>query len=141
MNIDDYAEQLDKQIAQYSAMRSQVSKIKERFPDVEVHKNRWNRTRIFSSAVNPIATDVEIRHSCGCCADSPLLITPVYEDEEIKVYGSVEICIGQQNELGYGDILDPDWEDRLQKLNMSDAVIKKIKKYAEEHAPEDFEDD
>jgi hypothetical protein len=138
---DKYIEKITAEINKLRQEILELMEIKKRFPDVKVHINRWDIVKFCAESVNPIANDCLIMHACGsCCPDSPLVITPILKQDSFPtVYGSPQICIGEQ--CGDGDILDFGWEKTLKEKNISDAVIEKIRKYEELNRPDNGDDD
>ena len=119
------------------------------FPDIEEHRDRWETIRLCTPSINKLTDDVEIRHSCGCCADASLQAWPFKLIQGTYIY-SKPTCffIGQQNDYGYGEIPDPNWQDKLKEADIPQMVIDKIQAYLDNNPPiyeedeeyEDYED-
>ncbi len=141
MDIKMYIEEKDKQTEEARAQAEEAERWLKKFPDLQVHTSRWQKVRLWSPSVNPIANDVEIHHSCGCCDDSPLYVTPVLVEGDSKVYGTPQISIGEKYAGGFGDMLDGNWKEMLNEKNVSSAVIEKVREYEKENLPTDYYDD
>jgi len=106
------------------------------FPDLEEHRDRWETIRLCTPSINKLTDDVEIRHSCGCCADASLQAWPFKLIQGTYIY-SKPTCffIGQQNDYGYGEIPDPNWQDKLKEADIPQMVIDKIQAYLDNNPP------
>lgn len=112
------------------------------FPDIKVYKNRWNTEHYSSKSVNAKVTNIEFKHSCGCCSDAPLYAKCYLLYNGIKVYTEpVEICIGQGNAYGNGEIVDYNWKSTFEKYNINKSVNSIVEKFIEENLPENDEDE
>lgn len=118
--------ELEKQIAELNRKKNKVERIRELYPDLQTHRDRWSRERYQSKAVLTQATHIELRHSCGCCNDSPLLAMPYVKVGDEQVYSDpIQIYIGERAYAG-GDEWDPDWREKLQALGIPAVAIESI---------------
>ena len=91
--------------------------------------------------MNAIAIDIDINHSCGCCADSPLQMWPYKQIDGVKVFSQPPCFkVGEPNQWGIGEIAWDNWEDELQEVNISETVIQKIKKHFKENPAIELDD-
>ena len=120
-----------------------VSLIEHKYPDLERTSDRWNNIRYKSVLVNSKVTDCEIHHTCGCCADAPLVLEPfLIEDGGVKIYSNpTGFYIGQKYECGYGEMASEGWEKQLIKNNIPEHIIQEVLKYFEENPCIDADDD
>jgi hypothetical protein len=113
-----------------------VKKIMEMFPDVTEERDRWENIRLYSPSINAIADDAEIHHSCGCCADASLYVSPFKIIEGIQVYSKpAHFCIGHKVDFGTGDEVSEDWENQLKEENIGETAIAKVREYVRENKP------
>jgi hypothetical protein len=105
------------------------------FPDLLVDSDRWQHERLCSAAVNTKATDVLIKHSCGCCAEATLQAWPFLVAHDRKIYSNPPCFdIGEGGACG-GDIPFAGWRKCLTDAQISDCVIAKVQEYFDTHAP------
>lgn len=104
-----------------SELRGKVDEIKEieelrkEFPDLDVTCDRWKKQYYVSKKVYEIADEVMMRHSCGCCHDSPLYATPYVVRGKNKVFvDNIHICVGEKSYYG-GDEKSKDLDEILEK--------------------------
>ena len=134
--LSDEIEKDRERIDQENKELSSLEQLIFDYPDTEVATNRWGKKRISSERVNSLVTDVEIYHSCGCCHDSPLLVSPYIEVGDLRLYSKPEsFWVGTRNSFCQGEIEDKDWKQRLENKNISTTVIKKIEEYFKENKP------
>ena len=130
-NIKKYIDKLKEEIVFRETEIKQLEKLVEKFPDLEVTFNRWDRKRYSSSYVNKEATDCSLNASCGCCSDAEIRVHPYLIYDGTKIYSNpVHIGVGQGNYDG-GDSAYNNWKKNLRKHNISQVVIDKVKKYFE----------
>jgi hypothetical protein len=126
------SEKLDQQEAEIAKRR----KLLRRFPDLREQVDRWKTVRLYSKAVNAIAVEAQIHHTCGCCADAPLVVRPyVRVDGECIYSDPPEIYIGHRNYWGGGDVLVPDWRHRLSEAGLSAEVAEIVSRCGKEEEP------
>jgi len=120
-----------------------LKKILEEFPDVELGSTRWEDKMLFSASINSIATNVEFKHSCGCCSGAPLLARFYIERFGKKIYVKpIEICVGCGNEYGSGQIFKDNWEDIIFNENkINPELLETVQKFVDENPAIDFSDD
>lgn len=100
------------------------------------YSGRWSKF-LTSAKAAELATDVEFRTSCGCCADSVVYARAFFDEDGIRIYAKpVDLAIGTNNEWGYG--IHP-WEYDASHLPQS--VQDKIAQYLRDNPPEDFNDE
>jgi hypothetical protein len=116
-------------------MEKVVERLLVEFPDLEVRYDRWNKQYFTSKSVMPIATDVMIRHSCGCCNDSPLYATPYVVRGDSKVFvDDITICVGERGFYG-GDEPSPDLDEILVKNGFNEVCSGIVKSYLRANRP------
>jgi len=112
------------------------------FPDLQRISDRWNHIRYSSALVNSQAKHAKIRHSCGCCPDTPLLVYPYITIDGVEINSEpTGIIIGKENQWGEGERPNTNWKEKLQKHNISSTVIDIVQQYFDDNPPVDYEDD
>lgn len=133
---------IDDKIKKFEKELSELKRAKDLFLDIEIERDRWSTERLSSESVNEKADRVYFHHSCGCCADSPLLARPYIKVDGINIYSKpASFYIGHLNEYGYGEIESEGWEDRMRESNISEEAIRKTRQYLDENQPGDSWDD
>ena len=144
MDIQEYIKKKQEEALKAKVDVEGASALLEQFPDLELHINRWKRERYSSAHANSMTTDCDISHNCGCCPDSPLEVWPYVQLGAVRVY-SKPACfmVGEKNAYGYGECPYPDWQERMEKEGIPDAVIQKVAQYfaANPETSEDGDDD
>lgn len=141
--IDEHLVSLEKQKNEVEEKIRIVTWLRQSFPDLDYEIDRWKNLRYTSASVLSKAEKVAIRHSCGCCSDSPLLARPYVEvrvptDPEdmqpIKVYSSPSsFMIGERAYIGECPM--PGWRSNLLEKGVNEAVINQIELYFEANKP------
>lgn len=117
-----------------------LQRVNELFPDLKENKDRWGSVYYSSAKMNGEANEVEFRHSCGCCSDASLLAYFYRVVHGIKVYADPYcIYIGNQYELGSGDIPDADWRSVLRKHRIPEHLNTKVEEYFANHPPKSID--
>jgi hypothetical protein len=112
-----------------------VEKLLAEFPDLEVKYDRWHKQYFTSKSVMPVATDVMIRHSCGCCNDSPLYATPYVIRGNNKVFvDNIAIFIGERSFYG-GEEPTNDLDEVLEKYGFNDLCKAIVMAYLQANRP------
>lgn len=133
--MKDYIEKLKKESKELAQKADTLEILLQKFPDLTRRTNRWNKERLCSAKVSGIATNCEIHHNCGCCADSPLEVEPYIEENGVRLYGlPYSVFVGSRNEYEYGDVPYPDWEQKLDKLGVTEEVKEKVRCYFGENS-------
>lgn len=118
-----------------AAEAAEVEKLLAEFPDLEVKYDRWHKQYFTSKSVMPIATDVMIRHSCGCCNDSALYATPYVIRSNNKVFvDNIHICVGHKSYYG-GEEPANDLDEILEKNGFNELCKSIVKLYLSTHKP------
>jgi hypothetical protein len=124
-HIDKEIEKLNKEIDERSNEIIRLQNLKEIFPDIKQHTNRWKRVRYYSATVNSIAEDCDIGHNCGCCPDSPVEVWPFVKTENGNVYSDPpKFDVGEK--YNYRDRPHHNWKEILVKAGISEVVIEKV---------------
>lgn len=101
----------------------QLEKLVAAYPDLQKYVGRWNKVAYYSKTVNAQANRFDLRHNCGCCADSPLELWPYLETELGKVYTDPpSFQIGEKHWI-CGDTSYPGWKDKLRAAGISEEII------------------
>jgi len=109
---------------------AEITRLCEHFPDLEVSVDRWSQERLVSSKVNPIADQVDIRHNCGCCEDSPVEVRPYIVFEDKQVFSSPDcFIVGEKNPSNYHDEPHEGWEERLRAKQIPEPAIQLVRDY------------
>ena len=133
---------IKEQILEHEKESIRLQELLKLFPDLHERKNRWKRSFLSSKEVNSQATDVEIGHSCGCCEDSSLFVYPFIETEYGKVFSDpYYFCVGSKNVYGTGENPDKNWEEKLQKENISQIAIDAVTEYLKNNIPKNDDDE
>jgi len=104
------------------------------YPKLKRETGRWGSERFYTLEVNRIVLEADIWHSCSCCPDAPLFISPYIVVNSIKVFSDPpKICIGQMNAYGYGEIPDENWEETLKNHNLPETIIEQVRIYFTEY--------
>ena len=128
----------DKRSQELNTIRS----LQARYPDLEQVTHRWKKETFSTTGVNNITTDVDIRHSCGCCPDSPIEAFPYAIVEGVKLYSKPSrFCVGEKYEPGFGELASTGWADNMRKEGIAEAVIIRVQEFFDKNPPEDCEDD
>ncbi len=118
---------------------SRLERLAVLFPDLSKYVGRWSKVVYKSKLVNEHATEVETRHNCGCCKDSPLEAWVFLETPVGRVYSDPPMfIIGESNPYNYGDDLDPGWDNKLRDAKIPESIISTLKSRYEK--PEENED-
>lgn len=113
-----------------------LEKLQLLYPDLKRYVGRWNKIAYYSSAVNSIVNNCDIRYNCGCCLDSSLELWPFFETESGKIYSEPpKFWIGNKEGYYGGDIPDPGWKEKLKVAQISESIIQKVEKYFEDNKP------
>lgn len=104
---------MDHEIEKLRKRADQLEKLKSEFPDLREYGDRWEKILI-SKQVKP--EKYSLKHSCGCCDDSPLLMYFYVERHGERVYTDPPyVRVGEKNR-NYGeegepiDIWYPGWK-------------------------------
>lgn len=134
-SIKESIDKLQKQISNNEKEIIRLNNLLNKFSDIEETIDRWKVVRLKSKSVNSIVTNCDIKHSCGCCNDSPLKIYPYLNTEYGKIYSDpCGIVIGELSWEG-GDIEEDGWKELLLKENISETIIKIAEKYFKDNLP------
>jgi hypothetical protein len=109
---------------------AQIEELRKKFPDLDVAVDRWRHTRFMSEQVNTVADQVEIRHNCGCCNDSPLEARPYVTIDGVNIYSKPDcFTVGEADPYRGGERAYADWQQQLIDKHINQAAIDIIKKY------------
>lgn len=126
--MSDIAKHIDK-LAEEAALYGHAM---EQYPDLKLQPDRWGQRRLVSATVNGIATDCQIKHSCGCCYDSAIEAWPFVDFNGLRIYadGSPFIVgVGSYS----GEIPREGWQRELKDRGLSNAIIEKVQAYFDAH--------
>jgi hypothetical protein len=148
-SIAEEIQTLEKQLADKRREGESVQKRTELFPDLEKHVGRRDKVAYASKLANPVATEYDMRHNCGCCRDSPLEIWPYTKTEFGNVYSNPpKFYVGERNTMGYGDIPKAGWALEMRNAGIPEPLIEKVKDHfrycrdqAREHVDSSYEED
>jgi hypothetical protein len=128
MDIKSYIDKKESEAKRELSRLADVRSLLEKYPDLELHVNRWNQERLMSSLV--VATDVDIGHNCGCCADSPVEVWPFTKEGETKIYvKGIPFIVGEKNSYEYGEVAYEAWDKKLREKGLSEELIKQVASY------------
>jgi hypothetical protein len=141
-NLDVYIPKKENEIVECRQKLSKLKAARIKFPKLRLGWDRWKNEYFYTPEVNAIADKVDFHYNCGCCADSPLLASCYTESSGMKIYGDpYEICIGEKNQFGSGDIPGLKWEPYVREKGFGDIIIEKMKEYFQQNPQEDHSDD
>ena len=86
----DYIKKEEQEIKDKQKHLNKIKELEALFPDLDYAIDRWKNFRLKSSAVNEMANEVAMCHSCGCCADAALLARPYLDVDGMKIYTEPE---------------------------------------------------
>jgi len=117
---------IDQKIKEMKQTAEKLERIKQQFPDLKEHKDRWGKITLQAKSVNEKCTNIAFCHSCGCCSDSPFYANPYLVFEGEKIYSDpAQICIGEGS---YTNKIDEDWEETLKSKGISQQAIDSVRK-------------
>lgn len=122
MKIIEEIHKLEKDQEELKEKIASLRALKEQFPNLKKHTNRWNSVRYCSKDVNDKVKRFDISHNCGCCNDSPLEIWPYLETEHGKVYSDPPYFRVGENSA-YGDRPYPEWSKEMKEANIPEMII------------------
>jgi len=112
--------------------------LQEKYPDLQLHIDRWRNERLVSKSVNTLVDDCHFSHSCGCCNDSPLFAWCYLKDGDTEIYSDPpNIAIGEKNPYPIpGTVYKPEraygnWEESMRQNGLSEVVIERARTYLE----------
>lgn len=121
--------------------RTTIETLLKEFPDLKIKTDRWRNQRYSSKSINAIADQVDFRHNCGCCNDSPLEARPFIETMGVRIFADPDCYqVGERDWRG-GDSAYPGWKDGLTKNGISEKAIEHIASYLKAVAPDDEDND
>jgi hypothetical protein len=124
---------LKEQRDSYQKQIDELELLIQKYPSVQLHKDRWERCRYYTSEVNSLVDKVQIMHNCGCCDDSPLEVWPCLEVEGIPIFASgIPYTVGYKNYYN-GEMPIDGWQNKFITNNINPIIIEKIQKYFDEH--------
>lgn len=137
---------MDQKIKEMKQTAEKLERIKQQFPDLKEHSDRWRKITLQAKSANEKCTNIAFWHSCGCCSDSPYYANPYLVFEGEKIYSDpMEICIGEGS---YTNNIDEDWEEILKSKEISQQaidsarkeILQEMKEYKEHQEAIDSED-
>jgi hypothetical protein len=129
-------EELRKQAADDIAEVERLERLRKAFPDLVEDVCRWKIRRYCAASANPLATQVEISATCGCCSDYGVVARPYVLTPDGNVYSDpYKFHVGDAHPDG-GDRPTAGWKNTLRNANISDAIIKAIAEHFRKDAEE-----
>lgn len=112
-------------------------RLAERYTDLKVSIDRWERERYVSASVNSLCDDMEIRHNGGCCEDSPVEIWPFLASSDGSVYAAGGPFRVGEKAGGY-EVPWEGWETTLRLAQIPNVLIERVAKWFDaRQAPRD----
>lgn len=125
--INEEVEKLRREAEASVSEAERLVRLHEKYPDMKKYVGRWNRIAYYSRSVNEIVDEVELRHNCGCCNDSPLEAWPFLQTENGRVYSDPpRIVVGEKHWIA-GDRPEDGWEEKLLKEKIPEKIIEVIR--------------
>jgi hypothetical protein len=118
---------IEQKIAKLSEKANKLQRIREKFLDLDETRDRWGTIRLTAKSANSQVTDIETRHTCGCCNDAPFMAMPYLEIEGERVYSNPErFCVGEKSTSYYGENWYDDWQVSMQQAGIPQVTIDKL---------------
>lgn len=137
----DWIAEREKEIAKQTKEVQKVKDMLELFDDLTYSIDRWQNFRLHSAKVNAQAEDVDLRHACGCCNDSPVVARPYIMALGQRVYTvPTSFTVGEKGYNG-GEIPLPGWRSELLNSGIQQCIIDKIESFFEANKETDDEED
>lgn len=105
------------------------------FPDLKKRVGRWKKVVFTSPAANARATGFDIRHNCGCCADSPLEVWPYAETSLGRVYTEPpEFRVGEREPSFGADKPYEGWDKKMRDAGIPEAIVSAVAEHFKSEA-------
>ena len=125
--MNEEVEKLRKEAEANMSEAERLVRLYEKYPDMKKYVGRWNKIAYYSRSINEIANEVELRHNCGCCNDSPLEAWPFLQTEDGRVYSDPpRILVGEKHWIA-GDTPEDGWEEKLLKEKIPEKIVEIIR--------------
>lgn len=131
--LRDEAAKLAKEAARIDALAAA-------YPDLRKHTGRWKKTVYCSKSVNSLVNEMESRHNCGCCNDSPLEVWTFLETPNGRVYSDPPMFFVGERSYGGGDSARLGWEKSMTDQGIPESVVEKVRPLFSSYLEEDEED-
>lgn len=129
MSVFEDIERAKEEAAAKAAEVDRLTELQKLYPDLKKHVGRWNKVAFYSTKVNASVDNVDMRHNCGCCSDSPLEAWPYLETPHGRVYSDPPMFwVGERSYDG-GERADTGWERGLRTAGIPEPVIARIGAY------------
>lgn len=139
--IDDHTKRLEAAVKKAQDELAQIARLRDEFPDLETHVDRWKCIRYMAASANARVFQVEFRNSCGCCRDTPVVALPYLEFEGMRVYSNpCYFYVGERTWGGYVQA-EPTWRKQYETAGISYHAVAKIKKFLEEQRRREEDED
>lgn len=139
--IDNHITRLESEAKKAQDELAKIRRLREEFPDLDSHTDRWKNIRYMAKSANAMVDQIEIRRSCGCCPDTPIIAMPYLEFEGMRLYSDPHyIYIGHQT-YNYDVQEEAGWKRQYEQAGISYHVIKKVKEYLKANAPKPEDED
>lgn len=123
MSLEKEIQKTKEEAAAKVVEAERLEKLMASFPDIKKHTSRWGAVRYYTKVINTIANRFDIKHSCGCCSDSPLEVWPYAETPVGNVYSDPpRFTIGEKHWMG-GDVASEGWKDGLREAGIPEDMI------------------
>jgi hypothetical protein len=139
-DINDRINKLEAEKKQAAAELAKITRLKEEFPDLETHTDRWKNVRYMASSANARVFQVEFRNSCGCCRDTPVIALPYLEFEGQRIYSNPCYLYVGSRTYDYDVQANAGWKKPYEEAGISHHAIAKIKNFLEASAARDEEE-
>lgn len=112
-----------------------LSDLAHQFPDLKKKVGRWKKVVFTSPAANARATGFDMRHNCGCCADSPLEVWPYAETLNGRVYSEPpEFRVGERDPSFGADKAYEGWDKKMRDAGIPDAIVSAVAEHFKSEA-------
>lgn len=138
--IDDHIKRLESEATKARDELAKITRLREEFPDLETHVDRWKTVRYMATSANARVDEVEFRNSCGCCPDTPVLALPYLEFEGVRIYSNPCYLYVGERSYDYSVVPKLRWKKQYEDAGISYHIIAKIKQLLGARGEEDVDD-
>lgn len=126
-SVPDAVEKLRSEALLKTTEADRLERLYQDFPDLVVKTvGRSPVVYYCSVSVNRVATDLDLRHSCGCCPDGTLNVRVFVETVDGRIYGlPLDTAVGERHYMG-GDRPRKGWKEKMGAIGISNALIEKV---------------
>jgi len=129
--------ELRKEAAEKIAEADKLEAMLKVYPNLCKKVGRWNKVVFYTKDVNALVTRFDIRHNCGCCADSHLEVWPYLETPYGNVYSDPpEFRVGHKEPIYGGNRPDKGWDKVMKDAGIPEAIVGAVRMHFKRSADE-----